>query len=408
MTELPVVIPAGGGRELRAYASIIEQSTIDQALAMARHSLVKEPVRLMADCHAGVGGAGTVGSVIVMEGGLIPAAVGPDIGCGMHAVQFDAKSEDLDKAARQDIFRSILADVPMGTGKNRDRPSESTKSSLDNVTAEFGPADQLVSGQVLAQLGTLGSGNHFIEVSEDEEGYLWAVVHSGSRGVGYKLADRAMRAAKVHCQDAEIDLEHRDLSYLPQGTDGYQSYVHDMLWAQRWAKQNRIVMMSAVEKAINRHITPGRVVDFDCHHNYAEALESVDSGTESGAGTGAPERWLIRKGAIAAHEGTLGVVPGSMGTDSYIVRGLGNEDALNTAPHGAGRILGRGEARNTLSVDEFKSQMDAAGRVWDMHRAKNLLDEAPAAYKPIEKVIADSAQLIEVDHRLSAIINCKG
>jgi tRNA-splicing ligase RtcB len=405
-------MPAGNGREVRAYASIIEQHTIDQALAMARHPLVKEPVRLMADCHAAVGGAGTVGSVIVMEGGLIPAAIGPDIGCGMHAVRFDAKSSDLDKAARQDIFRSIMANVPMGTGKNQDRPSEGAKSSLEDVTTEFGPADELVSGQVLSQLGTLGSGNHFIEVSEDDEGYLWAVVHSGSRGVGFKLAARAMKAARDFCEEAELELEHRDLSYLPQGTEGYQEYVHDMLWAQRWAKQNRIGMMTAVEKAINQHITPARVVDFDCHHNYAEALEVPESEAESvadpGADSDAPERWLIRKGAIAAYEGMLGVVPGSMGTDSYIVRGIGNEDALNTAPHGAGRMMGRGVARRTLSVDQFKSKMEAAGRVWDMHKAEKLLDEAPSAYKPIEKVIADSDQLIEVDHKLSAIINCKG
>ncbi|MCI0851022.1 MAG: RtcB family protein [Chloroflexi bacterium] len=408
MPELPVVTPAGGGREVWAYASIIEQSTIDQALAMARHPLVKEPVRLMADCHAGVGGAGTVGSVIVMEGGLIPAAIGPDIGCGMHAVRFDAQASALNKTARQDIFRSIMADIPMGTGRNHGRPSESAKSDLDGLTAEFGPVDRLVGGQALAQLGTLGSGNHFIEVSEDEDGCLWAVVHSGSRGIGFKLADRAMKAAKVHCEDAQIELEHRDLSYLPQGTDGYHSYVHDMLWAQRWAKLNRMRMMTAVEGAIHRHITPSRVVDFDCHHNYAEALEPAESTPESGTDSDAPERWLIRKGAIAAYEGMLGVVPGSMGTDSYIVRGLGNEDALNTAPHGAGRMLGRGEARRTLSVDEFKSEMEAAGRVWDMHRADRLLDEAPSAYKPIEQVIADSDQLIEVEHQLSAIINCKG
>ena len=408
MPELPVVTPAGGGREVWAYASIIEQSTIDQALAMARHPLVKEPVRLMADCHAGVGGAGTVGSVIVMEGGLIPAAIGPDIGCGMHAVRFDAQASALNKTARQDIFRSIMADVPMGTGRNHGRPSESAKSDLDGLTAEFGPVDRLVGGQALAQLGTLGSGNHFIEVSEDEDGCLWAVVHSGSRGIGFKLADRAMKAAKAHCEYAQIELEHRDLSYLPQGTDGYHSYVHDMLWAQRWAKLNRMRMMTAVEGAIHRHITPSRVVDFDCHHNYAEALEPAESAPESGTDSDAPERWLIRKGAIAAYEGMLGVVPGSMGTDSYIVRGLGNEDALNTAPHGAGRMLGRGEARRTLSVDEFKSEMEAAGRVWDMHRADRLLDEAPSAYKPIEQVIADSDQLIEVEHQLSAIINCKG
>ncbi len=400
MPVMPRVMSAGEGREVWAYASLIEQTTIDQAMAMARHAIVKEPVRLMADCHAGVGGAGTVGSAIVMEGGLIPAAVGPDIGCGMHAVRYDARSHDLDTAARQAIFRSIMAAVPMGTGGNHQKNPDYAMDDVASFTDEYGKADPSIHGQSMSQLGTLGSGNHFIEVSEDDDGYLWAVVHSGSRGVGYKLADRAMRAAKAYCEEAEIKVEHRDLSYLPQGHDDYKTYVRDMLWAQRWAKQNRFRMMAAVEKAIFEHITPDRTVDFDCHHNYAEALESGDSEVL--------DRWLIRKGAIAAYDGMPGVVPGSMGTDSYIVRGLGHEDALNTAPHGAGRLMGRGQARRELSVDEFKAQMEAAGRVWDMHKASKLLDEAPLAYKPIEKVIADSKQQVAVEHRLSAIINCKG
>ena len=400
MPKLPRVIPAGDERTVWAYASLIEQLTIDQAMSMARHSIVKEPVRLMADCHAGVGGAGTVGSAIVMEAGLIPAAVGPDIGCGMHAVRYDAKASDLDTGTRQDIFRSIMAAVPMGTGGNHQKVPDYAMDDIAAIAEKHGKADPMIHGQSTVQLGTLGSGNHFIEVSEDEDGGLWAVVHSGSRGVGFKLAARAMKAAKAYCEEAEIEVEHPDLSYLPQDHENYKTYVRDMLWAQRWAKQNRFRMMAAVENAIYEHITPARTVDFDCHHNYAEVLEPA---TEGG-----PERWLIRKGAIAAYDGMLGVVPGSMGTDSYIVRGLGNDDALNTAPHGAGRLMGRGQARRTLSVDEFKTEMEAAGRVWDMHKANKLIDEAPGAYKPIERVIADSKQLIEVEHKLSAIINCKG
>jgi tRNA-splicing ligase RtcB len=247
-------MPAGDGREVWAYASIIEQTTIDQATSMARHSIVKEPVRLMPDCHAGVGGAGTVGSVIVMEGGLIPAAVGPDIGCGMHAVRYDAKSSDLDTEARQDIFRSIMAAVPMGTGGNHSAVPDYAMDDVASMADEYGEADPMIHDQSLLQLGTLGSGNHFIEVSEDDDGYLWAVVHSGSRGVGFKLADRAMKAAKAYCEEAEIEVEHRDLSYLPQGHEDYKAYVRDMLWAQRWAKQNRFRMMAQVEKAIYEHI----------------------------------------------------------------------------------------------------------------------------------------------------------
>jgi tRNA-splicing ligase RtcB len=292
----------------------------------------------------------------------------------------------------------------MGTGGNHQKNPDYAMDDVASIAEDHGKADPMIHGQSMAQIGTLGSGNHFIEVSEDDDGYLWAVVHSGSRGVGFKLADRAMKAAKAYCEEAEIELEHRDLSYLPQGHEDYDIYVRDLQWAQRWAKQNRFRMMAAVESAIYEHITPARTVDFDCHHNYAEALEA--SGADSGDGS--PGRWLIRKGAIAAYEGMLGVVPGSMGTDSYVVRGLGHEDALNTAPHGAGRLMGRGQARRELSVDEFKAQMEAAGRVWDMHKANKLIDEAPSAYKPIETVIADSKKQIEVAHKLSAIINCKG
>ena len=173
-------MPAGDGREVWAYASIIEQTTTDQATSMARHAIVKELVRLMADCHVGVGGAGTVGSVIVMEGGLIPAAVGPDIGCGMHAVHYDAKSSDLDADARQAIFRSNMSAVPLGTGGNHQKNPDYAMDDVASIAETHGKADPMIHGQSMAQIGTLGSGNHFIGVPEDDDGYLWAVVHSGS------------------------------------------------------------------------------------------------------------------------------------------------------------------------------------------------------------------------------------
>ena len=390
-TKLPTIIQAGGGKEVWAYASLTEPNTIEQAKMMARHPIVTEPVRLMADCHAGVGGAGTVGSAIVMEGGLIPAAIGPDIGCGMVAVKFNLRASDLTADMRQQIFDQIEATVPMGKGKNSDVSQQTRLALHEDEYGELSMPELRMNA--LTQMGTLGSGNHFIEVSEDQNGDVWAIVHSGSRGVGFQLARRSMEYAK---ELTAVKVEHPDLSYLPLGGIGYAQYVYDMLWAQGWAKHNRYVMMQsvtdAIRKAFGSDVLRGNLVE--CHHNYGEDI-----------GDG---KWLIRKGAISAYEGDRGIIPGSMGTDSYLVTGKGNAEALNTAPHGAGRLMARGVARRSLSSDDFVAEMDAAGRVWGHERAKKLLDEAPKAYKPIETVIADSESLISVDYELSAIINCKG
>jgi tRNA-splicing ligase RtcB len=245
------------------------------------------------------------------------------------------------------------------------------------------------------QFGTLGAGNHFVEVCEDKDGTVWLLLHSGSRGVGNMLATGHFHIAQDFCAREGIPLEHREMAYLPSETVEAEVYLGDMLWAQHYAFAQREAMMDSLMEAVSREAGYdwAEVRRINCHHNYAER-------TDDG------ETWITRKGAIDASAGKLGIIPGSMGAATYIVRGKGNEDAYNTSPHGAGRVLGRNQARKTLTEADFREQM--AGKTWLDRDAKKLLDEAPSAYKPIEQVIADSADLIEPVAVLSQFINYKG
>jgi tRNA-splicing ligase RtcB len=247
------------------------------------------------------------------------------------------------------------------------------------------------------QFGTLGSGNHFVEVSVDESDRVWLVLHSGSRGAGNQLANFHVKVAQDLCAKQYIRLESKEFAYVQRDTPQYDAYVHDMLWGQEYAAAQREAMMDnlilAVELGVGLPVDSlATGVRVNCHHNYAEEIE--------------PGLWLTRKGAINASVGMFGVVPGSMGTDTYIIAGLGNEESYCTSPHGAGRLLGRNVARKTLDVEQFREDM--AGRTWLNSYADALLDEAPSAYKPIEVVMADSVDLIRPVAKLSAVINYKG
>jgi tRNA-splicing ligase RtcB len=245
------------------------------------------------------------------------------------------------------------------------------------------------------QFGTLGAGNHFVEVCEDAGGAVWLLLHSGSRGIGNMLATGHVGIAQDFCARENVALEHRELAYLPADSVEAEVYIGDMLWAQHYAYAQREAMMDNLMLAVTRELGSdwNEVQRINCHHNYAEQLG--EDGT-----------WITRKGAIDASEGKMGIIPGSMGAATYIVRGRGNEDAYCTSPHGAGRVLGRNQARKTLTEAEFRKQM--LGKTWLDRDAKQLLDEAPSAYKPIEQVIADSADLIEPVTVLSQFINYKG
>ena len=377
-------IHESGGQVVRSWASILDPQTLQQALMTARCDAMAGPLALMPDAHLGAGS--TVGSVLLTEG-IIPAAVGVDIGCGVSGYKTEIQRDEISDDAAKRILGRIRETIPSGVGKAHSVASERAREFVKRR----GLPSIKDQGRILSQFGTLGAGNHFAEVSEDLDGFVWVLVHSGSRGIGNQIAQHHIRIAKA----LGTNVEHPDLSYLSPGSTELREYVTDMLWAQDYAHYQREAMMEALYAAVvgnvgTRYTEKTEVVD--CHHNYSE---EVDTG-----------RWLSRKGAIDASADAMGIIPGSMGAATYIVKGKGNLDSYKSAPHGAGRMLSRGAARRQLDLEEFRSQM--TGRVWDDRNAKALLDEAPLAYKPIETVMEDSKDLVETVTVLRAFINYKG
>jgi len=379
---------------VRSWASDIEDNTLEQALRSARSDAVSGPIALMPDAHWGMGA--TVGSVIPTKSAIIPAAVGVDIGCGMIAVETDLATSDLPDNLGP-VLRGIGKAVPAGF----DRHQHATDRA--NVWLRDHPLDtevELTTKQVRSmgqQLGSLGGGNHFVEVSVDENETVWIVLHSGSRGIGNILAKAHIGRARDLCETTERALEDRDLAYFLDSDPQFQAYIRDMLWAQDYALENREQMMDAVlastGAAVGRPLVERRRIN--CHHNYTEREDH-----------GGHSLWITRKGAIRARIGDAGVIPGSMGTSTFVVTGRGNPDAYNSAAHGAGRRYGRKAAKRTFTVEEFEASM--AGRMWQASKAKELLDESPMAYKNIDEVMNDQADLVQIEHRLDAIVNYKG
>jgi len=352
----------------------------------------------MPDAHFGFGPP--VGSALKTKEAVMPYAVGVDIGCGMIAVQTDVQRDDfVGKEGR--VLQYIRELIPSGVGTSHKRPLPQAKRFIEDHGFPAGIDDAALvrrspdlRNKALIQFGTLGAGNHFVEVSEDARGQVWLLLHSGSRGIGNLLATSHVGVAKDACAAEGIALEDRDFAYLMVGTKQAEAYLEDMLWAQRYAYAQREAMMDSLMEAVSLELGSdwNEVQRINCHHNYAERLDD-------GA-------WMTRKGAIDASEGRMGIIPGSMGAATYIVRGRGNAEAYATSPHGAGRVMGRNQARKTLSPEDFRKQM--AGKTWLDRDAQKLLDEAPSAYKPIEKVIQDSADLIKPVTKISQFINYKG
>jgi tRNA-splicing ligase RtcB (3'-phosphate/5'-hydroxy nucleic acid ligase) len=378
--------------KLLNWASDIEPQTLEQALRASRLPIVDGHVALMPDAHLGIGA--TVGSVIPTRDAVIPAAVGVDIGCGMIAVRTDLRQDELPDDLDA-YLRRLEQIVPAGLGNWHGTPSHEAKGWF----AGHKPASDLSPKQrdkVLVQFGTLGSGNHFLEICVDDEGPIWLVLHSGSRGVGNELASRHIDRAKRLAQEGMLSLEDPNLAYFVQGTPEFDAYIGDVLWAQGYARANRDRMMdTAIAELLRRTGTGRETQRINCHHNYT--VQERHRGHDL---------WITRKGAIRAGSGDLGVIPGSMGTASYIVRGLGNADSYESCAHGAGRRMGRKEARRRFTVDDLTSQMGE--RVWLKGRAEALIDEIPSAYKDIDRVMADQRDLVEVVHVLRGIVNYKG
>ncbi len=384
----------GDVERVRSWASDLEENTMQQALTSARSEAVSGPVALMPDAHFGLGA--TVGSVIPTESAIIPAAVGVDIGCGMIAVETDRRVDDLPDNLGP-VLRGIGQSIPSGFDRHQ-HPKDASglwlaQRPLDTVI-DITDKQRRSIGQ---QLGTLGGGNHFVEISGDERGVLWAVLHSGSRGIGNVLAKAHIQQARGLCSLLERRLDDPDLAYFLDNDDGFGHYVRDMLWAQDYARANREQMMDAVLGVLTDTIGApvGELRRINCHHNYTER-ERHDG----------RDLWITRKGAIRARVGDAGVIPGSMGTSTFIVRGLGQPESYMSAAHGAGRRYGRRAAKRTFTVDEFETAMK--GRMWQRSKSKELLDESPMAYKDIDQVMADQADLVAIEHRLDAIVNYKG
>lgn len=384
--------------KLLYWASEIEDDTLEQAARTSRLPFVEGHVALMPDAHVGFGS--TVGSVIPTKGAIIPSAIGVDIGCGMIATETIFREDQLPDSLDHllsEINRLVPAGVGQGHGEHR---SELGLLGMPNLPLHF-TAEQ--EKKAISQFGSLGSGNHFVEVSVDERGQVWTVLHSGSRGIGNQLASAHIDRAKGIMKSYFIDLEDSDLAYLVEGTEAFDNYIMDMTWAQEYAMESRAFMNDSVLVALEEAILgtcemgPAGVARqvINCHHNYTER--------ENHRGK---KLWITRKGAIKSAKGDLGVIPGSMGTDTFIVRGKGNATSFNSSSHGAGRRMSRGQARRLLNVDDFQAKM--AGKTWQSKSASELLDEHPSSYKDIATVMDDQKDLVEVVHRLEQRLNYKG
>jgi RNA-splicing ligase RtcB len=377
---------------LLLWASDIEENTIEQAKKTSRLPFVSGPVAIMPDAHLGYGS--TVGSVIPTLGAIIPAAVGVDIGCGMIAVRTTLTASDLPDSLNA-YHQQAARDVPAGVGQGHNEPTAGAIAwfSANPPTSELSERQQNFS---VRQFGSLGSGNHFYEVCLDEADAIWLVLHSGSRGIGNQLASAHIDKAKAHAKQWMIQLEDPDLAYFVQNTPEFDAYIADMLWAQRYAKANRDAMMDAALRGFFRFVGQGAETErINCHHNFTQ-LEHHHG----------KNLWITRKGAIKASAGDMGVIPGSMGTRSYIVRGLGNPASYESSSHGAGRRMSRGQARKDLSIITFREQMQ--GIAWQLDDATDLIDEAPSAYKDIDQVMEDQKDLTEIVHTLHQVFNYKG
>ena len=383
-------------KKLMNWASILADNAREQALRTAAMPFVFPHVALMPDAHLGKGA--TVGSVIPTLGAIIPAAVGVDIGCGMIAVRTNFTADEVRARADLPVLReAIERAIPLSAGKyNAHLYSDQTAARIEALEqhAGAGSAEQIAPNWRL-QLGSLGSGNHFVEVSLDEDDRVWLFLHSGSRGVGNKLAQRHIKIAQALAVKWWITLPDRDLAYLVEDTREFWDYIRDLRWAQQFALLNREEMMhrvvDCVQDWLGRTIEPAETVN--THHNYTERETHFGQ-----------EMWLSRKGAIDASPGKPGLIPGSMGTRSYVVTGKGNRLALNSSPHGAGREYSRSAARKAFS----RAQLDAAMAGIEWRRTVAFLDEIPGAYKDIDVIMEDAKDLVEIRHVLRQIVNVKG
>jgi tRNA-splicing ligase RtcB (3'-phosphate/5'-hydroxy nucleic acid ligase) len=410
---LPIPYPltfAGSLLTLRMTYQELDIDTPKPVLSWAGHDLappetkmaknvaslpfVFKHVALMPDVHLGKGAL--VGSVIATKDALIPAAVGVDIGCGMMAIQTPFKGEKLDGKLKK-IRLDLEAQIPVGFEENKDISKAATNWQGWQDFDELHRGVRGLETKAIKQLGSLGGGNHFIEVCIDTEHKVWLMLHSGSRNIGNKLAQCHIDTAKDLAKLADLSLPDRDLAYFVAGTPEFAAYWRDLQWAQGYARTNREVMMARFIRVMEQHLNGGKkmkpLLSIDCHHNYAE--QEVHFGEEV---------YVTRKGAVRARSDDYGIIPGSMGTKSYIVKGKGNAQSFCSCSHGAGRMMSRSMAKNTYTLDDLIAQTSGV----ECRKDPELLDEIPSAYKPIERVMANQADLVEVVATLKQVVCIKG
>jgi len=381
---------------LFAPPASIEPEALTQIENTASMPFIYKHIAVMPDCHYGRGA--TVGTVLATTGSIIPAAVGVDIGCGMIAVRTPLTRDDI---ANTGAMRSgIERRIPMSAGHNNKTISDTAATRIRELESIATRDYSAIDPNWKLQLGTLGGGNHFIELATDESNTVWATLHSGSRGIGNKIGNLHIKRAQTIAHRNGVRLPDRDLAYFSEGTKEFDEYIRDVLWAQNFARLNRDEMMDRVMMELSRqvygdsdHVTALDVQRINCHHNFTQLEDHFGQRV-----------WVTRKGAIEARRGMWAMIPGSMGTRSYIVTGLEHPMAFRSAPHGAGRRMSRTAARRQYTMRDLETAMHGI----EYRRSSVLLDEIPGAYKDIDQVMEHAKDLVEVRYVLKQFVNVKG
>lgn len=395
------VIQDEGARPIKIWTDDVEASALTQLKNLARLPFINSNgVACMPDVHAGIGS--TVGTVIATERAVIPAAVGVDIGCGMNAVRLSLKASDLPDNLKP-LRDAIESKIPLGAGGRLQKEEDLNERYKRLPSTEFYLCEDLnsiVKGNYWekagSQLGTLGSGNHFIEVCIDENQDVWVMLHSGSRGIGNMIGTHYIAKAKRQMEKFFISLPDDDLAYFPEDTEDFNNYMSAVGWAQNYALENRRLMMEKVIEVMRKEVPIEFTITqeaINCHHNYVEKENHFGR-----------NMWVTRKGAIRARQGDLGIIPGSMGQRSYIVRGKGDLQSYCSCSHGAGRVMSRAEAKRRFSLTDLIEQTQGV----ECRKDESVIDEIPASYKDIDQVMTNQTDLVEVVHQLKQVLCVKG
>ena len=395
------VYQSGNGFPVKVWAEDLDKGAVKQLLNVSLIPFIHNHVAVMPDAHVGMGC--TIGTVIPTHKAIIPAAVGVDIGCGMMAAKTNITAKDLPDNLSK-IRNSIEKIIPLGPGRCHRKEYSLNKTKNQFVSHsevnQFFKNDPdkmfgITTGKWREQIGSLGGGNHFIEICMDEDDFVWVMLHSGSRGIGNKIGMVFIGKAKEDMRIHQVNLPDKNLAYFSEGTEHFNDYVEAVAWAQEYAFINRRVMMTLIFGQLEYYFPQVRVEEqaINCHHNYVEKEHHYGESI-----------WVTRKGAIRAKEDDMGIIPGSMGTKSYIIKGKGNKESFHSCSHGAGRRMSRKQAFNKFTMDDLEKQTPGV----EMQRREAIIDEIPGAYKDIDQVMKDQEDLVTVIHTLKQIVNVKG